>query len=69
MAAHRATALELTSYRKVIVGIAAFLVTVAATLLDGHLIPDQALPYVQAGIAVAGSYGIWRVPNRQTEEV
>ncbi|MEW1959815.1 hypothetical protein [Kineococcus sp. NPDC059986] len=60
---------ELAKYRKTIVAVVAFLVTVAATLLDGHLIPDQALPYVSVGIAVAGSYGVYRIPNdRDTSE-
>lgn len=55
--------------RKVIVGAVGFVLTIVAALLAvGDVIPDAALPYINAFVAVAGSYGIFKAPNAPASE-
>ncbi len=49
--------------RKALVSGLALAATVATTLLGGHLIPEVAVPWVQAGLTIAGAYGVFAVRN------
>lgn len=57
------TRYTLAQVRKAAVGLVGFLVTTATVALEGELIPEQAIPYVVAGIGIATSYGIFAVRN------
>jgi len=57
---------SLSQVRKTIVGALGFAAGLAATILavGPDVIPDGALPYINAFIAVVASYGVFKVENR-----
>lgn len=50
--------------RKFLVGVLSFALTLLAALLQGNLIPQSWTPWIIAFVAVTGSYGIYKVPNK-----
>ena len=56
----------LSEVRKTVIGLVGFLVAVAAAFLTiaAGSIPNEWLPWVQVLVAVATSYGIFKVPNQ-----
>jgi hypothetical protein len=57
---------HLSEVRKLLVHVAAFAVTVLATVLTtaAEVIPEQWLPVVLVVVAVGSSYGLFKVPNQ-----
>jgi hypothetical protein len=55
----------LSEVRKTLIGLAGFVVAVAAAFLTiaADVIPNEWLPWIQVLVAVAGTYGIFKVPN------
>jgi len=56
---------SLSEVRKFVIGTVGFAASLVATILavGPDLIPDAALPYVNAFIAVVASYGIFKAKN------
>lgn len=56
----------LSEVRKTVIGVVGFLVAVLAAFLSiaADAIPNEWLPWVQVAVAVAASYGIFKVPNQ-----
>lgn len=50
--------------RKALVGTTALGLTIVAELQEGNLLPTEWTPWIMAGVAIAGSYGIFRVRNQ-----
>jgi len=57
---------SLSEVRKFVIGAVGFAASLAATILavGPDLIPDAALPYINAFIAVVASYGIFAAKNQ-----
>lgn len=49
--------------KKALVAAATFVVNVVAVLLAGNLIPVDWLPWVVAGVGLAGTYGVFAAQN------
>jgi len=60
---------SLSQIRKFVIGVVGFAASLAATILavGPDLIPDAALPYINAFIAVVASYGIFKAKNSPAE--
>jgi len=56
----------LSEIRKTLIGLAGFAVAVIAAFLTiaADSIPNEWLPWMQVAVAVATTYGIYRLPNR-----
>ena len=57
---------SLSQVRKTVIGVCGFAAGLLATILavGPDVVPDAALPYINAFIAVVASYGIFKVPNK-----
>lgn len=56
----------LSEVRKTVIGLVGFIVAVLAAFLTiaADTIPNEWLPWIQVIVAVATSYGIFKVPNQ-----
>lgn len=57
----------MAQYRKLIVAIATFIVSTLTVALEGHLVPEVAVPYVVGIITLAGAYGVYKTTNVPAE--
>lgn len=57
----------MAQYRKAIVAVVTFIVSTLTVALEGHLIPEVAVPYVVGVITLAGAYGVYKTTNIPVE--